>query len=110
MKEDVEHSIDLKQELEEFKEILYTHVRLLNSHLEHFKQHEEQEKSQFNEVICKLNESCENTKGLVELWNAGAGTIKMLSIVGAIIKWISGIAIGVGSIWLLLHGQIPTDK
>lgn len=105
-----ERRVDLKHELEEFKEILYTHVGLLNSHLEHFKQHEEQEKTQFNEVISKLNESCENTKGLVELWNAGAGTIKVLSIVGAVIKWVSGIAIGLGSIWLLLHGQIPTDK
>ena len=98
-----ERRVNLKDELDEVKKIMSIHI-------EHFKQHELTEKDNYQELLRKVNESCENTKGLVDMWNAATGTIKVMTIIGSIIKWLSGIAIAVGSIWFLLHGQIPSGK
>ena len=98
-----EKRLNLREELDEIKKVLHAHIY-------HFKQHEEREKIQLVKVMEKLDESCENTKGLVELWNATTGTIKVLSVAGSVIKWISGIAIGLGSLWILYNGNIPSGK
>jgi hypothetical protein len=100
---ETERIVNLKDELDEIKGIFHIHI-------EHFKQHELTEKENYQELLRKVNESCENTKGLVDIWNAATGTIKVITVIGSIIKWLSGIAIAVGSIWFLLHGQIPTSR
>ena len=102
--------IELKQEIKEVKELLNTYIGFLNTHISKFEKHEENEKTQYNTVMTKLTESCTNTQGLVELWNAATGTIKVLSVIGSVIKWMSGIAIGVGSLWFLIHEHILPTK
>lgn len=107
---EIERRINLKDELDEVKEILYTHVNLFNTHLENFKQHEERVLNAHQELLSKIKASSDDTKDLVLAWQAATGTIKTLSVIGAIIKWLTGFAIGIGMLWAVIHGQLPTGK
>jgi len=107
---EIERRVNLKDELDEVKEILYTHFSLFNAHLENFKQHEERVNNVHQELLSKINSSSNSTKDLVEAWQTATSTIKFISVVGSIIKWVSGLAVAVGSIWFLLHGQLPVGK
>ena len=97
----------LNQEMEDYKKLLHIHVNVLNTHINQFKQHELTEASNYSMLLNKVNETCENTAGLVDMWRAATGTIKVLNIIGSIIKWIAGIGAGVSTLWLLLHIQLP---
>lgn len=105
-----ERRINLHDEIDELKILITSHISLFDNHVEHFKEHEMEEKKNYTEILTKVNEACDNTKGLVELWNAATGTIRVISAIGSIIKWCSGIAIGVGILWAMIHGTIPSGK
>ena len=107
---ETERRVNIKDELDEVKELLHTHIILFNTHLENFKQHQNDVHTVHQELLSKINSSSDNTKDLVIAWNTATSTIKFISIVGSIIKWITGVAVAIGSIWFLLHGQIPTGK
>ena len=107
---ETERRVNLKDELDEVKELLHTHIILFNTHLENFKQHQNDVYTVHQELLSKINSSSDNTKDLVIAWNTATSTIKFISIVGSIIKWITGVAVAIGSIWFLLHGQMPTGK
>jgi hypothetical protein len=108
--DDEERGVNLHDEIREFKDILHIHVQTLSDHIEYFKQHELAEHENYSQLLIKISSLCINTQGLVELWNAGEGTIKTLSVIGSIIKWVSGIAVATGSIWFMFHGQLPSGK
>ena len=110
MKEDVERRIDLKQELEEFKKILYDHVDLLNTHIEHFKIHEIKEEKNYTEILRVQQDTNNKIAGLVEAWDIATNSIKALGIFGSVLKWITGIIIGIGSVWAIYSGNLPLGK
>jgi hypothetical protein len=108
--DETERIADIKDELDEVKEILCTHIGLFNTHLENFKQHQNDVHTVHQELLFKINSSSDSTKDLLIAWQTATSTIKFISIVGSIIKWLSGIAIGFGVLYTLLHGNIPSGK
>lgn len=108
--DDTEKRVNLHDDIREFKDMLNIHAQTLSDHVVQFKQHELAEHENYSQLLIKIDSLCTNTQGLVDLWNAGEGTIKVISVIGSIIKWVSGIAVALGSIWFLLNGQIPTGK
>jgi hypothetical protein len=92
-------------EIDELKDIINRHIALFDNHVAHFKAHEQEERVNYEQLIAKVDESCENTKGLVEAWQAASGAIKVISAIGTFIKWFSGLAIAAAMLWALVHGK-----
>ena len=95
-----ERRVNLDQELRDLQMVLSTH-------LEHFKQHELVEKSNYESLSALVKESITNTEGLLTAWNSALGTIRVLAVIGEIFKWISGIVVGLGIFWTLISGKVP---
>ena len=95
-----ERRINLDQELQDLQMVL-------SKHLERFKQHELVEKSNYESLSALVKESIANTDGLLAAWNSALGTIRVLTVIGSIIKWLSGVAVGLGIFWTLLSGKVP---
>ena len=94
---------ELKEEVCELKQMIYVHI-------ESFKLHEQQEHSNYTELLDKIDKSCESTEGLVEAWNTATGAIKVISVIGSILKWCAGAAVAWGVVYSLIHGNIPLGK
>lgn len=110
MKEDVERRVDLKQELEEFKGILHNHISLFNTHVEHFKIHEIQEEKNYAEILKVQQDTNNKIAGMLEAWEIATNSIKALGLLGSVLKWITGIIIGIGSVWAIYSNNLPLDK
>lgn len=96
----IERRVDVKSELAEFREILY-------SHIEHFKNHELEEKKNYSEILRVQKDTNEKIAGMLEAWEIATNSIKALSLLGSVLKWITGIIIGVGSVWAVYSGNLP---
>ena len=95
-----ERRVNLDQELQALQIALATH-------LDSFKQHELTEKNNYEVLFSLVKENIANTEGLLTAWNSAIGTIRVLTVVGAIIKWISGVVVGLGIFWTLISGKVP---
>ena len=94
-----ERRVNFKEELEEFKQILA-------SHIEHFKNHEIEEKKNYSEILRVQQDTNEKIKGLLEAWEIATNALKALGLLGSVFKWVTGIALGIGSIYALYTGNI----
>jgi hypothetical protein len=92
-------------EINELKDIINQHIALFDNHVAHFREHEQEERRNYEQIITKVDESCENTKGLVEAWQAAKGAIKVIHVVGTIIKWLSALAVAGTVLWALIEGK-----
>ena len=98
-----ERRINFKEELEEFKQILAIHI-------EHFKTHELEEKKNYCEILKVQQDTNEKLKGLLEAWEILTNSLKALALLGSVFKWITGIVIGLGSLWAIYNGNITLGK
>ena len=98
-----ERRINFKEELEEFKQILAIHI-------EHFKIHEIEEKKNYSEILRVQQDTNEKIKGLLEAWEILTNSLKALALLGSVFKWITGIVIGLGSLWAIYNGNITLGK
>lgn len=98
-----ERRVNFKEELEEFKQILAIHI-------EHFKIHEIEEKKNYCEILKVQQDTNEKLKGLLEAWEILTNSLKALALLGSVFKWITGIVIGLGSLWAIYNGNITLGK
>lgn len=95
--------VDIRAELTQFREILFAHI-------EHFKNHEEEEKKNYGEILKIQKDTNEKIAGLLEAWEIATNSIKALGLLGSVLKWITGVAIAIGSVLALSSGNFPFGK
>ena len=95
---DVEHSNDMQ--------LLQ---RKLDNHIEEYQQYRENEERRWSNLITtqerntdSIKELTESTRDLVSVWQSVDGTMKIMSVLGRFVKWLSGFAvIGFSFNWVI---------
>lgn len=83
----------------------------LDNHIEEFNKFRAREDDRWaNLIACQerntrsIESLSASTRGMVEVWEAANGTVKVLSALGSFVKWLSGFAIIGGMItWIVQH-------
>ncbi len=90
----------------------------LDDHIEEYKKHCEDEEKRWGHLIvsqerntqsirdltASTKELTESTRDIVSAWQAANGTVKIMSTLGAFVKWLSGFAVvGIAFKWLFEH-------
>lgn len=79
---------------------------------EDFQNHRKEQQEFNNQLLLALNANTQaladlatRAEGILSAWEASQGALKVMRWVGGTIKWLAGVAVAAGAVWLFLRGK-----